>query len=252
MPKTLVVLPCYNEVQRLSAAQFVSFLEQHDDIDLLPVDDGSTDGTWPALETLAKQCEGRVFPLRLEHNSGKAEAVRRGMLTAFDRSPDFVGFWDADLATPLTEIPSFIEVLVERPEVQLALGSRVAMVGRDIDRSKLRHYVGRIFATYAAKTLKLRVYDTQCGAKLLRNTPRVQNLFKVAFHSTWAFDVELIARLLLEEPSSSAKADAQLWELPLLEWRDVAGSKVKPLDLPRSLHQLYRIRRDYPQLALRD
>ena len=111
--------------------------------------------------------------------------------------------------------------------------------------------IAGVVATCAANTLKLRVYDTQCGAKLLRNTESLRELFAEPFVSTWAFDVELLARVLGTR-DSTAEADAQLWELPLQQWRDVAGSKVGALDLPRSLLELLRIRRAYPALGRRD
>src|SRR5204862_6929360 len=68
--------------------------------------DGSRDGTMRVLESLRDADPRRFSVLDLERNSGKAEAVRRGILAALDRSPNFTGFWDADLATPLFEIRS--------------------------------------------------------------------------------------------------------------------------------------------------
>ena len=177
--------------------------------------------------------------------------MRRGVLAALEHSPEYFGYFDADLATPLEAVDDFLIVMQAQPELRIILGSRVALVGRRIERSKLRHYIGRVFATAAARTLKLRVYDTQCGAKVLRNTPRVRTVFDQPFLSNWAFDVELLARLLVSSEGSSADADAQLWELPLRQWRDVAGSKVKPLDLPKSLAELRRIRKSYPALSKR-
>ncbi|MEM1245802.1 MAG: glycosyltransferase [Acidobacteriota bacterium] len=247
---TLLVIPCYNEGQRLDFESVSGFLETRPHIGLVPVDDGSTDDTASILERWGQSHE-RIHPLTLERNAGKAEAVRRGVLEALARQPDCVGYWDADLATPLEAVDDFLIVMMAQPELRVILGSRVALVGRHIERSRLRHYVGRIFATAAARTLKLMVYDTQCGAKLLRNTPRVRAAFEPPFLSNWAFDVELLARLLVSSEGSSADADAQLWELPLRHWRDVTGSKVKPLDLPKSLLELRRIRRSYPGLSSR-
>ena len=246
--RTTLVMPCYNEAARLDFSRVEPFLEAREHVALLPVDDGSGDDTWSILEQWGRDHE-QVLPLRLEKNSGKAEAVRRGVMAALEDGPDCVGYWDADLATPLEAVDDFLIVMQAQPELRMILGSRVALVGRKIDRSKLRHYVGRVFATAAARTLKLRIYDTQCGAKLLRNTKRVRSTFEDPFLSNWAFDVELIARLLLSSGGSSADADSQLWELPLRQWRDVAGSKVQPLDLPKSLLELRRIRSAYPRLA---
>src|SRR5207237_7949635 len=138
------------------------------DADFLFVNDGSRDRTLRMLEAL-RESEPRKFSvLNLERNSGKAEAVRRGIITALDQKPEFTGFWDADLATPLSEIPGFLEVFETRPEIAMVFGARVRLLGRDISRHATRHYVGRIGATLISKTLGLAVYDTQCGAKLFR------------------------------------------------------------------------------------
>ena len=67
----------------------------------------------------------------------------------------------------------------------LLLGSRVAMLGRDIHRSMVRHYLGRAFATAASIVLDLRVYDTQCGAKLIRRSAALLEALDEPFTSRW-------------------------------------------------------------------
>ena len=110
--------------------------------------------------------------------------------------PTLVGFFDADLATPLGAIDDFLAVLRDRPEVEFVLGSRVMLMGRDIRRKATRHYFGRVFATAVSHALDLPVYDTQCGAKILRANAATATLFDPPFRSPWIFDVELIARYL--------------------------------------------------------
>ncbi len=190
------------------------------------VDDGSIDDTPLVLEQLRQRCPRQVCTLRLGANVGKGEAVRRGIQVALRRRPAMIGYWDADLATPLDAIVRFQEVLRARPEVRLVMGSRVALLGRAIRRSGWRHLVGRAFATAASLALKLPVYDTQCGAKLFRVTPSFAELISRPFHSRWVFDVEILSRMLvaaqLDENASILRA---IYEYPLETWHDVRGTR---------------------------
>ena len=122
--------------------------------------------------------------------------MRAGVLAGLAQRATLVGFFDADLATPLGTIDDFLAVLRTRPDVEFVLGSRVMLMGRDIRRKATRHYVGRVFATAVSLALDLPVYDTQCGAKVLRANAATATLFDTPFRSPWIFDVELIARYL--------------------------------------------------------
>ncbi len=234
LARTIVVVPCYNEAQRLDLPAYGRFLHAVDDVSLLFVDDGSTDDTPLVLEKLRQSHPAQVATLRLSSNCGKAEAVRRGIRLAMRRHASIVGYWDADLATPLEAILQLRDVFAARPEVSLVMGSRVALLGRRIVRSNWRHLTGRSFATAASLVLKLPVYDTQCGAKLLRVTPKVRELFARPFRSRWIFDVELLARLVAGACGSAQGAAGQIYELPLDVWQDVRGSKLRPRDIAAS------------------
>jgi len=238
----LLVIPCFNEEGRLPAENFIRALDEQRDLDLLFVDDGSTDGTLELLRSLCAQRTGRADILPLAPNRGKAEAVRRGVIMGLERHPEFIGYWDADLSTPLAAVPDFLQVFASRPSVELVMGSRVQLLGRAIMRNPVRHYVGRVFATLASLTLALPVYDTQCGAKLFRVTPRTLGYFSEPFLSRWIFDVEILARMRLSPDGSSPD---RVYELVLRRWQDVAGSKVKPPDFFRACRDLFRIRRRY-------
>lgn len=242
--RTWIVVPCYNEAARFDVTAFEHFLNSDAaaGIHFLLVDDGSRDQTGKLLESLAKRWPGRVEALPLQRNGGKAEAVRQGVSYTLRYDPGFFGYWDADWATPLESIPEFIDTLTERDELNLVLGARVRLLGRSVERRLVRHLLGRVFATAASLTLGLPVYDTQCGAKLFRNTPEMRALFATPFETGWTFDVELLARLLTAAgPTSKAERVAQIVEHPLRQWRDVAGSKVKPRDFFVSFVGLSRI-----------
>ena len=229
--ETVIVVPCYNEAARLDVPAFVSFLERSEGVAFVMVDDGSTDGTPRLLEQLRAAAPRRVSVLGLGENVGKAEAVRRGVKVALRRSPATVGYWDADLATPLEAILDFRSVLDGRPDTVLVMGSRVALLGREIRRSWKRHLLGRTFATAASLVLGLTVYDTQCGAKLFRVTRETAALFDRPFRAKWIFDVELLARMVASaRASDGGDAAAAIYEYPLQRWQDVAGSRLKSHD----------------------
>lgn len=240
------MVPCYDEAARLRVADFESFVDRVPAVDFLFVDDGSRDATGRTLDELAARGPERFAVLHLESNRGKAEAVRRGLRAAFERAPRYAGYWDADLATPLAEIPRFVQTLDERSEVELLYGARVRLLGRRIERRALRHYAGRIFATCASQTLRLPIYDTQCGAKLFRVSPETAALFETPFCSSWVFDVEILARLIAARRDAGGPAvEESVYELPLRSWRHVPGSKVGALDFVRALRDLLRIRHRY-------
>jgi len=227
LPDTVVVVPCYNEAARFDRRAFAAFLEQSEGVSLLLVDDGSSDGTSRVLEELRAAHPRRVAVLGLGQNVGKAEAVRRGVKLALRRAPAMVGYWDADLATPLDAILQFRSLLVERPEFELVMGSRVGLLGRQIRRKWKRHYLGRMFATAASLVLGLAVYDTQCGAKLFRVTRETARLFDRPFSTRWIFDVEILARMMAVARGEGRSAAEMIYEFPLERWEDVPGSRLR-------------------------
>jgi glycosyltransferase involved in cell wall biosynthesis len=242
--RVALVVPCYIEAARLAPATFLAFLPPRPWLTLLFVDDGSHDGTVGMLESIEAACAGQVRVLRLAH-AGKAEAVRAGVVEAAGWQPDYIGFWDADLSTPLEALDDFVALARRRPDVDLLLGSRVNLMGRENQRSSARHYVSRIFATAASIALDLPVYDTQCGAKVLRVNEATATLFAEPFRSPWIFDVELIARYLRLSagPGEPPRRD-RLYELVVPAWHDVPGSKLRWHDFARAAVELAHIWRE--------
>jgi dolichyl-phosphate beta-glucosyltransferase len=239
---TALVVPCYNEAARLQPARFLEALKTYDWLRLVLVDDGSRDTTRDVLGALASQADGRIEVLALERNSGKAEAVRRGMLRAFELGPQFAGYWDADLSTSFLALPAFQSVFRRLPAIEIVLGSRVRLLGHDIDRTPRRHYIGRVFATGASLALALPVYDTQCGAKVFRVNERTTALFATPFVTRWIFDVEMLARYIdAAAPAEPPPLVDRIYELPLQRWADEPGSKVRAKDGIRAALDLLRI-----------
>jgi dolichyl-phosphate beta-glucosyltransferase len=244
-PDLALVVPCYNEAARLDPEAFLHFLTTHPGVRLVMVDDGSVDGTWEVLERMRAAAPAAVTALRQSPNRGKAEAVRAGILAAFAEQPAVVGFFDADLSTPLRAVDDFLAVLRAHPDVEFILGSRVLLMGRDVKRKASRHYLGRVFATAVSHALDLPVYDTQCGAKMLRVNAATATLFATPFRSRWIFDVELIARYLrLPVGPGDPPRRNRLYELVLPAWHDKPGSKLRWYDFVRAMVDLGYIWRE--------
>jgi glycosyltransferase involved in cell wall biosynthesis len=234
---TIIVVPCFNEAARLQGHAFTCFLAGEPNVRFLFVDDGSTDASAEVINLIAREWPERVQLLRLDRNAGKAEAVRQGVLEA-SRSPAvLIGYWDADLATPLSEIPAMAGLFAD-VGISFVIGSRIRMLGRDIHRSALRHYVGRAFATFASIQLGLPVYDTQCGAKIFRASPEILDLFSRPFRLRWCFDVELLGRFTALDAGYRLGSCV---EFPVTRWIDVGASKLTMGQALRVLPELVRL-----------
>jgi len=141
---------------------------------------------------------------------------------------------------------AFKSLLDTRPDIEMVFGSRVNLLGRNVHRRLARHYAGRVFATAAAAVLGVGIYDTQCGAKLFRVSSGFVERLKEPFIGGWIFDVEMIAREVRARRSSSLPPVSKIiYEYPLMEWRDVAGSKIKPTDWVKVAVNLGRIYAKY-------
>jgi dolichyl-phosphate beta-glucosyltransferase len=244
--RCVIVVPCFNEVARLQCSPFFDFLREVEGVDILFVNDGSRDNTLELLQAMREGREDRIRVLDIKENAGKAEAVRAGMLKAIEQGDTaYVGFWDADLATPLQVIPDFVALLENSNRIQMVFGSRVRLLGREVARRASRHYLGRVFASLASITLRLPIYDTQCGAKLFRVTPELASVLKEPFLSRWVFDVEILARYVAFYRGSVAYLQDSIYEFPLPRWHDVDGSKVRPGDFITAAVDLYRIHHKY-------
>jgi glycosyltransferase involved in cell wall biosynthesis len=223
-PRACIVVPCYNEARRLDEGALAGLVADGS-IRLLLVDDGSTDETRAVLDRLARGTAG-ITVLGLDRNRGKAEAVREGLMAALGGDAAIVGYYDADLATPPAELLRLVDTLRDHPDVECVLGARVALLGTTIERRAARHYAGRLFASAASLALGVRVYDTQCGAKVFRRSDALVAAVAAPFRSRWAFDVELLGRLLRGTDAVAPMPPEALLEVPLQSWRDVPGSRL--------------------------
>lgn len=239
MLQTSIIVPCYNEADRLQSDVYRKMAQKTPDVRFWFVNDGSTDDTLETLEQLVRSITPAPGLIHISNNVGKAEAVRQGILASLkeDCFPR-CGFWDADLSTPLNEITRMSIAMDENAKFIMVSGCRVQRLGAFIARKPWRHYSGRVFATVASIVLGIPVYDTQCGAKLFRSDVAAE-IFNMPFISRWAFDVELFARL-----GKNRNMEAVL-ELPLLEWIDYPDSKLSFVAALKSTFDLVRIYSSY-------
>ena len=235
--KTILVVPCFNEEDRLDPKAFFASLDEVEHLHWLFVDDGSKDRTATIIESMQAQFPERIYFHQLEKNSGKGEAVRQGLLKALDLNANLTGYYDADLATPLSEAYRLLGIYEQR-NCKVLLGSRVFLLGRQINRQRWRFWLGRCFALVASQMLRLKVYDTQCGMKLISNFTEFKSCIEKPFDSSWLFDVELIQRML----KGGKLQESDFFEEPLLSWTDVGGSKVKTKAIFVALFDLFKIK----------
>ncbi|MDH4467013.1 MAG: glycosyltransferase [Bacteriovoracaceae bacterium] len=238
--KILLIIPCFNEEKRLNLEKFAHL----ESVDFYFVNDCSTDETGTLLQNFVQQ-----FPqhrlLQSMKNVGKGESIRSAVLKLSDKDLShytWFGFWDADLATPFFELENMLkyEKIYSSPakSIQGIFGSRVIRLGSNIQRTFHRKLLGLLFKQVVEILLKVRSYDTQCGAKLF-HTSIVREVFLEPFISRWVFDLELIMRT----------RDHYTVEYPLIEWIDVPGSKLKIFrEAFRIASDIYKIKRAYSQL----
>jgi dolichyl-phosphate beta-glucosyltransferase len=216
LPPFSVVIPCFNEAERIGETLRLTIdhlWETSPESELIVVNDGSTDGTSAiSRETLTMApIEARLlenFP-----NRGKGAAVRRGLLAA----QQSIGlFFDADLSTPLSEIPKVIDPIASG-DVDIAFGSRAldrTLIG--VRQPWRREQAGRVFNLVVRVATDLPFWDTQCGFKAFR-LEACRSILEAARVQGFAFDVELLFM--------ARRARLRLREVPV-RWNHSEGSKV--------------------------
>lgn len=239
--KASYVIPCYNEAKKFEVETYLRFLSQFSDIYICFVNDGSTDQTQSILESIKSQFPQQIEILQLDKNSGKAEAVRQGILFSLSHvQSDYVGFLDADLAVSLEEGYDILECF--KQPYEFVFGSRILRIGSTIDRKRHRFIIGRVISTLISEILDLKVYDTQCGCKFFKAKTAFE-LFQEPFISKWLFDVELFFRML--QIHGKEVALQKMYEVPLRSWIEKGDSKVEFSYMFKIGTDLYRIRNKY-------
>lgn len=240
--KICLIIPCYNEENRLDKDYLLKFIKASPEVHLCFVNDGSSDGSSVLLNKIKSESPDNIIVVEQPENYGKAAAVRTGIFASQQwKEFEFLGYFDADFATPLEE---HIHMLNElgRNNALFALGSRIKRLGATVERKLVRHYFGRVFATFASIILDLPVYDTQCGAKIIHKS-WIEIAFSEPFISPWLFDIEILARL--RNKYGHDALIKQSVEVPLNTWIEMGESKIRLSHLLKVPFELLRIHYKY-------
>ncbi len=170
--------------------------------------------------------------LQLPDNRGKGEAVKAGMLHARGTVRMFS---DADLSTPITELPKLLNCLESGCDI--CIGSR-ALQPELVRKHQpwYRETMGKIFNLIVQLLILRGIKDTQCGFKAFRSEV-AEAVFPHLKTSGFAFDVEILflARSL----------GYKVCEIPVL-WYNDERSKVHPIrDAAKMLIEIVKIRFRY-------
>ncbi|MGK0137752.1 MAG: CheY-like chemotaxis protein [Algoriphagus sp.] len=236
-----VVIPCYNEEDRLKTESFAHFLESNSGYQLCFVNDGSKDNTLRILDEFKGRYDD-IIVHDCKKNSGKAEAVRQGMLHLLeDKSLDYIGFLDADLSTNFEDYEDLVKTL-SGSDFKLVAGSRIQRIGASIYRVSSRGIISKTVNYIIRKILAMEFQDTQCGAKVMKRD-LVEPMFTEPFLTRWIFDVEIFLRMKNKYGLEETKN--MICEQPLKRWVHIDGSKLSMKDSVQILFQLYNIAKKY-------
>ena len=219
-PARSLVIPMYNEIERIGATleTLVRSTLNRPELEIVLVDDGSTDGTAEAAEkVIADVGLYHATVLSFDHNRGKGAAVRHGMLQSRGSTRVYV---DADLSVTVDDIEQCF-ALIERGDAEVVYATR-AHSDSDVRHSQPPHRVasGRAFNLLLRLLGLTTERDTQCGLKGF-SAAAATTLFSALRTDRFAFDVELLAR---------ARRD-KIPTVPMpVTWSHAGGSRVRARD----------------------
>jgi len=237
-----VVIPCYNEEERLSGEAFKNFAHKNLGYHLCFVNDGSTDNTLEVLHTLRKGNESTISVYNCAKNGGKAEAVRQGALhLAKDPQLDFIGYLDADLSTDFRDFDDLVKTL-QNSDFKIVSGSRMSRMGANIAKESARKIISVSINLIIRSILGMPFNDTQCGAKIM-DKEIVEHMFPKKFITKWLFDVEIFMRM--RKHYGKKNVQKLICEQPLKRWVHADGSKLSMKDSVKIVGQLAKIAMHY-------
>lgn len=239
--RVLLVVPCFRESIRLPKflPELCRAMDALGAVDVCIVDDGSGSDEQQSvrefIDSLRPTAACLEPPLMLETNHGKGGAIYAGWRTG--TSCAWLGFVDADGSCPASEVSRMIShargFKANGASPPALFASRIKMLGRNVDRLLSRHLVGRVYATLVSELLRIPVYDSQCGLKLVPRAAfeAIQNRLTV---EGFAFDVDLLVALL--------DSGCAVQEFPI-DWHEKPGGSVRLFRDPwRMAWDVWRIR----------
>lgn len=238
---TALIVPCYNEEFRLSVEKWYELL-QNTSIRICFVNDGSKDRTEEVLQKISTKCPERVEIVTLNSNVGKSEAIRAGLIKTSTKFPSasIIGYIDADFAIPTAEIRRLVE-LAEISQYDVLMASRVKLLGREINRRRSRHVLGRLIVTFiSSKSLKF-PYDPQCGFKIFKNSNSFKDALGERFKTRWFFDLEIITRMRM-------LGELRMREEPLENWLEISDSRIRARTILCIAKEILYIRKQVKKL----
>ncbi len=243
MLKYCIIIPCFNEEKRILTNEYIAFVQNNPNFNLFFVDDGSTDNTSQVVNNLTLK-SSQIKCLILKKNSGKGEAIRLGINSAIEMLDfDYYGYFDSDLAIPLSELIRLTEKIEQGYE--FAFSSKKPSQGSELEIKFKRYFIGRVLSKMVSTSLKLKIYDTQCGCKLI-SKELTSLIFRDKFMSAWLFDVELIWRIIVTK--GRVFFNEKAIEVPVKKIIDRGSSRIKISDLFSLPFEFLRIHSYYTKL----
>jgi len=191
--KIALFLPCYNEALRLNIQSILGFIqEQNYLIDFYFIDDGSKDLTGDVIKDNLVNHKNS-FLIKLNHNLGKGNALRNGILKHYYKPYKYYGFVDADLDIPLSQVIKLYEEL-ENSQYLIAITNRNLYHNFDFKRVRSFSSIAMVQIANNIIQLQPKIKDTQCGCKLFKRDV-VEICFGNEFISEWLFDIEIFLRM---------------------------------------------------------
>lgn len=237
-----VVIPCYNESERLRIETFQKYVDSNLGYHLLFVNDGSKDNTLEVLEEMCKGKEAYMSVYNCPKNGGKAEAVRQGINHLIsDKQFKYFGYLDADLSTNFEDFEDLVTTISDS-DYGIVGGSRINRMGANITKQGSRAIISKTINLIIQKILGMGFQDTQCGAKVMTREI-AQNIFEKKFLTSWLFDVEIFMRM--KKMYGADRAKSMICEQPLKRWIHEDGSKLSMKDSIKILGQLFQISSSY-------